>query len=239
MWTPKEPLSDRTLIARDTHGALWVEDGPTVIRSMDDRDLQNKAILSQTKPDGSLQDSVHAVEGTDNFIVQNEDGAIFHALPYYRESHFAFARDRLYHHWSGHAVVDVYNTELNHRNQITMPHDGAALTSSDRRDMIDSDWQPAHMASDFRQVLRARIPDRWPATRGFFADDRGRVWLGLRDIAEDTTVWVVTDAEENLHGWVDMPQSIQLEAAQGDIVYAVDHEDASGGPVVVKYELQQ
>jgi|GEM_PF-2446286 len=234
---PGEEGSRKKLIGRRGDMSLWVEDPVAVIRSVAQADMQEQGYVSLLREGVRSLDSLMAMPATDMFIVMTDDGVIFHSLPYFRDTFFDFHDGLLYKHWSGEARVELFDMEMTPVGEVGIDFDGKTLTSTERDELINQEWPNEAMRSTYRQVLRERIPDRWPATDHVFVDTDGRIWMGLNRRSLDETRWIVFDEERDPLGRIDLPNTIQLRAATGERVYGWLNDDEVGGPVVVRYVL--
>lgn len=224
------------LIGHDGAASLWLHNPVTVVRSVAQAGTREQSQIIRLASNGP-QDTLLAMPARDMFIVMTGEGTIFHALPFARSPQVYQRNRQLYTHWSGKARVEVYSLDMEPIDSVSVPFAGEPLTSTERSDLIDRDWPPASMRSTYRQVLRERIPDRWPATDHFFVDTDGRIWMGLNRRSLDETRWIVFDEERDPLGRIDLPNTIQLRAATGERVYGWLNDDEVGGPVVVRYVL--
>jgi len=235
---PGEEGSRKKLIGRTDNQSLWFEDRVAVIRSVSEASKQEQGHVSLLAEGGGSPDSLMAVPATDMFIVMTDDGVIFHSLPYFRDTFFDFHEGILYKHWSGETRVELFDMHMTAVGEVGVDFEGEPLTPTQRDELINQEWPNEAMRSTYRQVLRERIPDRWPATTHFFVDTDGRIWMGLNRRSLDETRWVIFDGEQGPLGRIDLPKDIHLRAARGDQVYGWLNDEEVGGPVPVRFALE-
>ncbi len=235
---PRPEGSSHKLIGQHDGHSLWAENPITTIRSVSEADKQDRGSVSRLKESSGESDSLMAIPGTEMFILMTGDGVAFHSLDYYRETWFDFRDAVLYKHWSGDARVTLFNMEMEPVDSVAVDFGGEPLTSRQRDELANQEWPQEQTRSTYQQVLRERIPDRWPATRHFFVDENGRIWMGLNLRSEEQTRWVVFDEAHDPLGRVDLPSDVRLLAAKGDRVYGWLNDDEAGGPVPVHFALQ-
>jgi hypothetical protein len=151
--------------------------------------------------------------------------------PFGREAFMALGPgDRIHLVWSDSLAVETTDLAGRRTGAFSIPYAAPAVRSEDVAEATGK--LPRQMAAAFGPVLADSVPSRWPAVRGFAADERGRLWVGLPAKGGEPGEWIVLDGTGRYLGSAFLPAGFDLMTVRGDRAYGVMTAE-SGVPQVV------
>ncbi|MBA4158213.1 MAG: hypothetical protein H0X65_12150 [Gemmatimonadetes bacterium] len=138
--------------------------------------------------------------------------------------------DRVYHLWTESAAIEGTSLRGDPVERVVITYQAPPVTGSDVEAYVQ------RFGEDYREILSANAPPRWPAVRSFLVDDQGRLWVGLSAPAGQPAEWVVLTGDGEYVGSVLLPGDTEIHSVRGERIAAVatDEEDV---PRIVLYRI--
>ncbi|MEX0905880.1 MAG: 6-bladed beta-propeller [Balneolaceae bacterium] len=154
------------------------------------------------------------------------------SVPYKRSSHVTYRNNKIYHGWSEHFLLKVYDDEGNYQRSIyyTFPNrrlnrDKVLELHADR----DQQWRD--------MVRNDNMPETWPVYYSFLVDDENRFWVEM--VTEDTEAseYVVLQETGELLGRIPWSRDKTIQQVKNGFLYTQE-EDEMGLREIVKYRVE-
>jgi hypothetical protein len=172
-------------------------------------------------PDGSPRGGVLRDFPSRSFLrVDMGGGYSVMPNPFGREALMALGPDGAIHLvWNDSLAVETMDLTGRRTGGFSIPYSAPAVSSDDVDEATSK--LPRQIAAAFSPVLADSVPSRWPAVRGFTADERGRLWVGLPAKGSDPAEWIVLESSGRYLGSVFLPAGFEMMAVKADRAYGV------------------
>lgn len=227
-WYPQgfDVLPDNQFLIKFGVGFMNGNDG-----SEDDSRKTEGKILD---PDSEsyLPGKMYSFPDSDALVHREQGSMMVMSVPYKRTSVVAWHNQQIYHAWSEHFLLKVYDMEGEYQRAIYYPFQNKSL---DRDKVLEIYKDNGKQTRDM--VRNDKMPETWPMFYSFYVDDENRFWVEM--VTEDTEAseYVVLDESGALLGKVSWTRDKQIQRVKNGSVY-VQEEDEMGLREIVKYRVE-